>query len=151
MPPGPPLVHRRSLTILSLCLGPLLSLILSSPAHAAVTVHYQTPLGMTASGASALPTKAAYDGTILTPPAPPQPPSTEFGLELRERAGDVPGLSIPHSGCAFLGFSIEMSVVDQVGKSHAAWSFYRSLIFATQWVSIRTYLKFCGPKRRACE
>ncbi|KAG9217951.1 glycoside hydrolase family 79 protein [Pleurotus ostreatus PC15] len=91
----------------------------------AVTVYGQTPLGMTMTSSLAsgpVPTLPAYDKTVLIPPGPPQPPTTAFGLELQPQAASVPGLSITQSG-AFLGFSIEMSVVNQVlGKnsSHIA-------------------------------
>jgi len=55
---------------------------------------------------------AAYDPTILQPPPPPVPPvpSNQF---VQLFSGGMNGLSIPHTG-AFLGFSIEMSVVTHI-------------------------------------
>ena len=98
----------------------VLSLLFLSINHAvnAVTVYGQTPLGMTQTSsavgdAGPTPTSPAYDKTVLIPPEPPQPPTTGFGLELQPQAASVPNLSIQQSG-AFLGFSIEMSVVNQV-------------------------------------
>jgi hypothetical protein len=86
--------------------------------HAAITVYYQTPLGLvtatnTASAANYT-GAAAYDPTVLTPPALPNPlPANTFTVNLQSSAGAVPGLSIPQSG-SFYGFSIEMSVITQV-------------------------------------
>lgn len=59
---------------------------------------------------------AAYDETILNPPELPNPrPAVAYTLELQRDAGAVNGLSIPlKSGHAFFGFSIEMSVINQV-------------------------------------
>ncbi|KAJ8523178.1 hypothetical protein ONZ45_g296 [Pleurotus djamor] len=100
--------------------------ILFSARHVSgVTVYGQTPLGMTmttAQESGPRPTLPAYDRTVLTPPAPPQPPSTAFGIELQPRAESVPGVSI-YQSAAFYGFSIETSVINQVlGKnsSHIA-------------------------------
>lgn len=54
---------------------------------------------------------AAYDPTVLTPPPVPNPPPpTNFDIRL---TNGIAGLSIPQSG-NFLGFSIEMSVINQV-------------------------------------
>ncbi|KAF9806697.1 hypothetical protein IEO21_08591 [Rhodonia placenta] len=83
----------------------------------AVTVYSQVPMGVTpttsASG-STYTGAAAYDPTVLNAPALPNPlPPIQFGIQLSTSASDVPALSIQLSG-AFLGFSIEMSVVDQV-------------------------------------
>ena len=65
----------------------------------------------------ASPTLPAYDGTRLIPPALPQPlPATTFTLELPRDASQMQGLSIPHVGGGFYGFSIEMSVLSQIGK-----------------------------------
>ncbi|EAU81861.2 hypothetical protein CC1G_06072 [Coprinopsis cinerea okayama7 len=93
-------------------------------ASASVTVYYlpgQEPLfspgASTTSGAAATYTgAAAYNPTVLEPPPPPNPPITKrFALQLRN--GGTPGVSIQQSG-AFFGFSIEMSVVNQVlGKN----------------------------------
>ncbi|KAL0954363.1 hypothetical protein HGRIS_003354 [Hohenbuehelia grisea] len=86
--------------------------------RAAVTVYGQQPLGMTlTSDSGPMPTKAAYNRTVLIPPPPPQPPSTAFGISLQPTADRVTGLSVRQSG-TFYGFSIEMSVVNQVlGKN----------------------------------
>lgn len=90
-------------------------------AHA-VTVYGQIPLAQTISAnpsaGSAVPatkTLAAYDNTVLNPPAlPSPPPAAAYTLSLQKDAGAVNGLSIPHVGGSFWGFSIEMSVISQV-------------------------------------
>ena len=91
-------------------------LLLASVSSAAITVYYQQPFPSptsTASG-SKYTGPAAYDPTVLNPPPIPNPPpANQFSLQLWSSASNVPGLSIPQSG-AFFGFSIEMSVVDQV-------------------------------------
>ncbi|KAJ7493667.1 glycoside hydrolase family 79 protein [Mycena latifolia] len=89
-------------------------------ARAAITV-YQAPgqAAFTASGsaaAAAYTGAAAYNPTTLVPPAVPSPavPSS-FNIQLQ--TGGTPGASIPQSG-NFIGFSIEMSVSNQVlGKN----------------------------------
>lgn len=59
---------------------------------------------------------AAWNPTTLVAPAVPTPaPAMQFPVQLQNSASDVSGLSIPQTG-AFLGFSIEMSVIDQVSK-----------------------------------
>ncbi|PIL25780.1 hypothetical protein GSI_11530 [Ganoderma sinense ZZ0214-1] len=60
----------------------------------------------------------AYNNVRLQPPALPSPmPSTSFALVLPNQAQHMSGLSIPQRG-DFYGFSIEMSVVEQViGKN----------------------------------
>ena len=59
---------------------------------------------------------AAYNNVTLQPPAVPQPPpATQFGVTLQNSAADVVGLSIEQNP-GFFGFSIEFSVVNQVGK-----------------------------------
>lgn len=59
----------------------------------------------------------AFDNTVLTSPAPLSPPITAGSLLLPAAANDLVvsgyGLSIPQKG-NFLGFSIEMSVADQI-------------------------------------
>ncbi|KJA24887.1 glycoside hydrolase family 79 protein [Hypholoma sublateritium FD-334 SS-4] len=96
-----------------------------SAAHA-VTVYGQIPLAQTAvatatdSSAATQTTLAAYDRTELTPPAlpSPNPGANAYTLSLEKSAASVQGLSIPHVGGGFWGFSIEMSVVSQVlGKN----------------------------------
>ncbi|KAH6912147.1 glycoside hydrolase superfamily [Coprinopsis sp. MPI-PUGE-AT-0042] len=89
-------------------------------AFGAITVyHPQHPFGvgtstLSSSAAAANYTgAAAYNPTVLDAPPPPNPPiNTRFGIQLRS-GGTTPGVSIPQSG-SFFGFSIEMSVVDQV-------------------------------------
>jgi hypothetical protein len=90
-------------------------------AQASVTVYGQIALGFTAtptgSNAAAATTPAAYNNTRLVPPAIPNPPpSNTFMLTLQNDATSVNGLSIPHVGSSFWGFSIEMSVIGQVRK-----------------------------------
>src|SRR6266545_1801833 len=82
----------------------------------AVTVYGQLPLGQTVTAARPAQTVlAAYNDTQLTPPAVPNPaPARQFTLTLQRDATAVNGLSIPHVGLSFFGFSIEMSVVSQV-------------------------------------
>jgi hypothetical protein len=87
-------------------------------ARCGVTVYSQLPLGSaTASAAAANYTApAAFDPTVLNPPAVPSPaPPNQFSLQLNSAPNGVQGLSIPLSG-SFLGFSIEFSVVNQVSK-----------------------------------
>ncbi|KAI0633082.1 glycoside hydrolase superfamily [Trametes polyzona] len=104
---------------------------LSSYARA-VTVYGQQGMTMpsgassTAAAATAAPASstswisnlAAYNNVTLTPPALPSPmPNTNFGITLLNNAQNVNGLSVPQKA-NFLGFSIEMSVVQQViGKN----------------------------------
>ena len=58
----------------------------------------------------------AYNNVRLQPPALPSPmPSTTFALALPNQAEHMSGLSIPQRG-DFYGFSIEMSVVEQVSE-----------------------------------
>ncbi|PFH50111.1 glycoside hydrolase family 79 protein [Amanita thiersii Skay4041] len=95
----------------------LLSSLLLTRHSLAVTVYYQngqTPLGSaTTTAASASYTgAAAYDPTVLTPPQ--RPPDFPLQYTIQIQNGVVPeGLSIPQLG-SFFGFSIEMSVIDQV-------------------------------------
>lgn len=97
--------------------------ILCSTVQASVTVYGQIPLGFTAtptgSNAAAATTPAPYNTTRLVPPAIPNPPpSNTFTLTLQNQAAAVNGLSLPHVGSGFWGFSIEMSVIGQVlGKN----------------------------------
>ncbi|PCH43216.1 glycoside hydrolase family 79 protein [Wolfiporia cocos MD-104 SS10] len=98
----------------------LLNAIFSATIAGAVTVYSQVPFAAASTSAtsSALGSTytglAAYDPTVLNPPPIPSPlPPNQFGIQLSNNASDVQGLSIPLSG-AFLGFSVEMSVADQV-------------------------------------
>jgi len=85
--------------------------------HASITVYYQpgqSPLGPS-DPAAGYTGAAAYDPTVLQAPRPPNPPiRTHFSIQLLN--GGPAGASIQHNG-AFFGFSIEMSVVDQVRES----------------------------------
>lgn len=87
-------------------------------AQASVTVYGQVALGHTASPigpAAAGVTAAAYNNTKLIPPGIPDPaPSNNFTLTLQQNTSNITGLSIPHVGAGFWGFSIEMSVIGQV-------------------------------------
>jgi hypothetical protein len=97
----------------------------------AVTIYSQQPLGdatatATAPGASYT-GLSAYDTTPLNPPPLPNPrPAREFSLTLQPSADLMPGLSIPQKG-SFFGFSIEMSVVNQVCEWPPAASSCRGL------------------------
>ncbi|KAJ7645164.1 glycoside hydrolase family 79 protein [Mycena polygramma] len=83
-------------------------------AVAAVTVYGQIPLGVTTAPAPGATVPAAYNDTVLNPPAIPDPaPSTAFTLTLPASSTGVTGLSIPIHG-TFFGFSIEMSVIEQL-------------------------------------
>lgn len=100
----------------------LLGIGLLSSTATAVTVYGQTPLAAaTKTISSALPTftpnqTAAYDTTVLTPPAPPSPPQgTSFTVTVPLTNTTVVALSIMQHG-SFYGFSIEMSVVTQLRK-----------------------------------
>lgn len=88
-------------------------------ALASVTVYHQLhqqPLSAVSTADAASYTgAAAYDPTVLEPPPPPNPPIPHtFAIQLQN--GGTPGASIQQNG-AFFGFSIEMSVVDQVCES----------------------------------
>jgi len=97
-----------------------LAVLASAVLHAqAVTVYGQLPLQQTATDSAFTPQKtlAAWDKTELIPPALPSPkPAVAFTLNLQRDAAAVNGLSIPHVGVGFWGFSIEMSVINQVCK-----------------------------------
>lgn len=54
---------------------------------------------------------AAYDTTVLNPPAPPTDLNKDVPIQLF--AGGMDGLSIKQKG-SFMGFSIELSVADQI-------------------------------------
>lgn len=97
--------------------------VLFSATQAQITVYYpqiqagaQATLGTgTGTGAAANYTgAAAYNPTTLNPPSPPgaQALPTQFAIQLPNAV--PPGASILQNG-SFFGFSIEMSVVNQVG------------------------------------
>lgn len=103
--------------------GALLLLALTlHPCTASVTVYYQPAQSqlmvqaamatLTAPGShyTGLP---AYNPVILQPPAPPGPSAlpTQFGIALQSAV--PPAASIPLNG-SFMGFSVEMSVANQV-------------------------------------
>lgn len=91
--------------------------VFSQAVEAQITVYGQTPLAhqttSLAEGRAPLPTLAAYDGTVLIPPPPPNPPVTALTINVPREATALPGLSIPHTGASFWGFSVEMSVITQ--------------------------------------
>lgn len=97
---------------------------ITAQALAQVTVYYQqgqTPINVggtataTATGSAANYTgAAAYNPTVLNAPPVPSPFNPQFALQL-QTGGTPAGASIPQEG-SFLGFSIEMSVVNQVGE-----------------------------------
>lgn len=102
--------------------------LLISNVTAAVTVYGQTgvisqvqtdgssPTATSSASSTFYTGLAAYNTTVLTAPALPNPlPATQFQVQLQGSSQDVNGLSIAQSG-AFLGFSIEMSVVTQVSQ-----------------------------------
>jgi len=89
-------------------------------AQASVTVWSQVPVGhptgTTSAAAANYTGAAAYDPTVLTAPAIPNPaPPNTFFLQLFSSNTSQGGLSIVQKG-TFFGFSIEMSVVNQVSK-----------------------------------
>ncbi|KAF9450508.1 glycoside hydrolase family 79 protein [Macrolepiota fuliginosa MF-IS2] len=83
-----------------------------------VTVYYipgQAPLSAATASAATYTGAAAYNPTVLTPPPVPTDLPKSFTLQLVN--GGTAGASIPVPG-RFFGFSIEMSVVNQVlGKN----------------------------------
>ncbi|KIK68723.1 glycoside hydrolase family 79 protein [Collybiopsis luxurians FD-317 M1] len=84
----------------------------------AVTVYYapgQNPFSTSSADAASYTGAAAYNPTTLDPPALPNPlPQLSLSFNIQ---ANPPGMSITQSG-AFLGFSIEMSVANQVlGKN----------------------------------
>ena len=61
---------------------------------------------------------AAYNPIYMLPPAIPNPPPpNQFAIGVPTSAQLMNGLSIPQKG-SFFGFSIEMSVADQLSKSY---------------------------------
>ena len=90
----------------------LLSLL---PVQASVTVYNTNPYSMTSTASAANYTAPAYsDSTNLTAPTLPNPlPATNFALQVGASNTSQGGLSIPIPG-TFYGFSVEMSVADQV-------------------------------------
>ncbi|KAJ7163680.1 glycoside hydrolase family 79 protein [Mycena filopes] len=108
---------RRSLLPYSL----LALLLISTPAHAEVTVYHTDQAAFTTSASAGAPAAsysgvAAYNpGTLVPPPLPSPSVLTTIPVNL-QNAGTV-GMSIKQKG-SFIGFSIEMSVTNQVlGKN----------------------------------
>ncbi|KAK7053820.1 Glyco-hydro-79C domain-containing protein [Favolaschia claudopus] len=105
-------------------LGPLRSLcfsflILASTVHAAITVHHQQEnqiaFATTAPGAIYTGVAAYNPTTLAAPPVPSPAVLTTIPINLQNEG--TPGLSIKQKG-SFFGFSIEMSVSNQVlGKN----------------------------------
>jgi hypothetical protein len=84
-------------------------------AQAQVTVYRQNPFETVTADNAVYTGLAAYDPTILIPPPVPDPSiPKQFAVQVTN--GGVPGLSIRQHG-GFFGFSIEMSVVNQVCES----------------------------------
>lgn len=91
---------------------------------AAVTIY--GPSGriqsQTISNTAAVPTSSAdvesVDNTLVLtpPPIPVPPPPSQFHLVLQNSAQNVQNASIQQTG-SFYGFSIEMSVVEQISAS----------------------------------
>lgn len=105
---------RRSLAAGLLCIA---------CAYTQVTLYTdQNPFFQTFNGKTqttpALPTytaASAFDPTnLVAPPAPSPPIQTQFPVQLF--SGGMANLSIPQSG-AFVGFSVELSVANQVCES----------------------------------
>lgn len=83
--------------------------------HAEITVYYapgQVPFVTTSAAASDYTGVAAYNPTTLLPPPVPTP-AVPSSFPVALRTGGTPGASIPQLG-SFVGFSIEMSVSNQV-------------------------------------
>ncbi|KAI9432699.1 hypothetical protein H4582DRAFT_1087499 [Lactarius indigo] len=85
---------------------------------------------------------AAYDPTILNPPAVPEPPiPTQVPVQLTS-SGGIPNLSIPQNG-GFFGFSIEMSVSNQVLGKNSSYlqvpflNLMANLVERVGWVQVR--------------
>ncbi|KAH9016813.1 glycoside hydrolase family 79 protein, partial [Lactarius hengduanensis] len=119
----------------SLSLSPLSGSQLSMPSTASTS---PKPAAAAASYTGA----AAYDPTILNPPAVPNPPiPTQVPVQLTSTGG-IPNLSIPQNG-GFFGFSIEMSVSNQVcgdlsGKEQVPFlNLMANLVERVGWVQVR--------------
>ncbi|KAG8713837.1 hypothetical protein FRC09_018268 [Ceratobasidium sp. 395] len=95
-----------------------------SSAYGAVTVYrvsddpnQQQATATASSPASEYTGSAAYDPTVLNPPAPPGDLNRDFTVNLPQ--GGLPNLSIKQSG-AYLGFSIELSVANRAIGSNSS-------------------------------
>ncbi|KAI9454225.1 hypothetical protein BJY52DRAFT_765579 [Lactarius psammicola] len=85
---------------------------------------------------------AAYDPTVLNPPAVPNPPiPTQVPVQLTS-SGGIPNLSIPQNG-GFFGFSIEMSVSNQVLGKNSSYiqvpflNLMANIVERVGWVQVR--------------
>jgi len=110
--------------------------------NASITVYYQagqTPLAQTTTTATgtAYTGLPAYDPTTLQAPAPPGPSvvPTEYALQLNASAPS--GVGIAQNG-SFMGFSIEMSVVNQVCES--VWLLYLRRLLTSCLVGKNAYV-----------
>ncbi|CAE6468101.1 unnamed protein product [Rhizoctonia solani] len=88
----------------------------AASANAAITVYKaddrESQLTATSTaGAATYTGSAAYDPTVLNPPAPPEQFNREYAINLSPT--EPQGLSIPQSG-SYFGFSIELSVANRV-------------------------------------
>lgn len=109
-------------------LSTVLSLGFLSTARA-VTVYGQIPIAQTSATSQAAPPpptpsvvgsaikNAAYDTTILNPPAVPQQQGLNYTINLNPNNASVANLSIMQHG-SFYGFSVEMSVVTQISECY---------------------------------
>lgn len=79
-----------------------------------VPLHAGAPTSTSSAPGASTTVAAAYDPTVLTPPPIPSPaPPLQFSVQLSTGTANVSALPIS-SGASFLGFSIEMSVTEQV-------------------------------------
>lgn len=105
---------------LALSLGTLVQVL--GTAKGSVTVYYQqgqNPFQTTTAAAAQYTGAAAYNPTVLNPPAPLPDLHRNFPIQLVN--GGQQGASILQTG-QFFGFSIEMSVVNQVREYRTLWS-----------------------------
>ncbi|KAI0270634.1 hypothetical protein BC834DRAFT_967376 [Gloeopeniophorella convolvens] len=98
--------------------------------------------GTAAAAAATFTGAAAYDPTVLNPPPIPNPPiPTQIPIQLPS-SGGITGLSIPQSG-AFFGFSVEMSVSNQVLGKNSSFiqvpflNLMANIVERAGWVQVR--------------
>lgn len=107
-------------------------LVLPLVAHASVTVYSQLPFGKATSTQPSFANYTAaaeYDASNLKAPGIPSPaPPVHFNIQLPAANTSQNGLSIPLSG-SFFGFSIEMSVANQVCQSYLSFPFLKNFKF----------------------
>ena len=125
----------------------LWSICLFASTRAHVTVYGQIPVAFTQSILSGpQPTNLpAYDETRLTPPPLPNPaPLNAFTLNLPANGANAPGLSIVHRDGSFLGFSIEMSVINQLCQSYlSCYLFTLGTNEISKWERTRSFFFLC--------